>query len=409
MYLVGPHLELLESDLGVMIEEYCDSVNFLPEFEYHKTILDFSLDSITFFHHVAGFLGVPGNLATCTLAHGIAVGITVKDDDRQSCAGDDGNIGVLDESEEHDAISTINCLGTFHPDKKSTTKESGRGSYLKREFKQVENRGVLVERVDFPLLGAVNCMLRDDPRFPEISKDRHQLRKSISSSMAKLFRDLYVVSQGYYSPGVLEYILLFIKDIYAKGALPTSGMVRGFYGSDLDLESFAIEASVVFPVSERYFRRDPDVVLTEDFLPWIVEVPVWTEDSITFSEGEEWKLGDTRTGRSNPILEKMTKLGFLEREETERITLVGDQARLHFRRYTVSDFQKQEYTYTALDNLSTHQLRNIGLSDSGSDAWVKSFYGSEVATPLSFRARYKDPDRVVDYLSESSLGLEDLY
>jgi hypothetical protein len=409
VYLVGHNLSLNEEYLGAMIEEYCNTVNDLPPYEYNKSILDFSLDSITFFHHVAGFLGVPGNLATCTLAHGITIGITTKTDERQSCAGDDGNIGIQDEREEMEATSTLHCLGTIQETKLSKTLGSGRGSYLKREFKQVDNRGILVERVDFPLMGAVNTMCNDDPRFPELSKDRKRLRKSIASSMAKLVRDLYLHSQGYYRPGVLEYILLYIRDVYAKGALPTSGMVRGLYGSDLDRESFRIDAAVVFPVSERYFRRDPDVVLTEDFLPWVVEVPVWTDENITFREGEEWISGDTRTGMSNPTLEKLTKLGYLERTETERITLVGEAARLHFRRFTMSDFQKQEYQYTALSDLTVHQLKNIGLSGFDNSQWKSSFYGENVTAPLQIRNKYRDPDRVVDVLSESSLGLEDLY
>jgi len=409
VYLVGHELSMNEKYLGEMIEEYCDVVNNFPPFEYNKSILDFSLDSIVFFHHVAGFLGVPGNLATCTLAHGISVGITTKNEERQSCAGDDGNIGLADEEEELEATKTLHCLGKVQEEKLSTTKDSGRGSYLKREFKQDGEQGVLVDRVDFPLMGAVNLMQRDDPRFPELSKDRTRLRKSIASSTAKLVRDLYSFSAGYYKPGVLEYVLLFLKDVYAKGALPTSGMVRGLYGSDLDLESFRIDAAVVFPISERYFRRDPDVVLTEDFLPWVVEVPVWTDEDITFQEEEEWYRGETRVGKSSPTLEKLTKFGYLEREETERITLVGEEARLHFRRFTMSDFQRQEYRYTALTDLSKHQIKNIGLSGFDNFRWKDSFYGESVTAPLQFRSRYKDPDRVVDVLSESSLGLEDLY
>jgi len=409
VYLVGHGLLLEERYLGSMIEEYCNTVNDLPPYEYHKNILDFSLDSVTFFHHVAGFLGVPGNLATCTLAHGISVGVTTKLDERQSCAGDDGNLGLSSKDEESDATKTLHCLGIIQESKLSSTEGSGRGSYLKREFKQVDNRGILVERVDFPLMGAINTMQHDDPRFPELSKDRHQLRKSIASSISKLIRDLYLHSQGYYKQGVLEYILLFLRDVYAKGALPTSGMVRGLYGSDLDLESFQIEAAVVFPLSERYFRRDPDVVLTEDFLPWVVEVPVWTDISITFREDEEWTYGDTRVGKSSPALEKMTKFGYLEREETERITLVGEAARLHFRRFTTSDFQRQEYKYTSRTHLSADQLKSTGLSGLDNVHWKSSFHEEHVKTPLQFRTRYRDPDRATNFLSESSLGLEDLY
>jgi len=409
IYLIGPHLNLIERSLGDMIEEYCDTVNDLPPYEFNERILNFSLDSIVFFHHVAGFLGVPGNLATCTLAHGISIGITTKEDDKQSCAGDDGNVGLLNDNEEDEITKTIHSLGLFNDDKASRTRESLRASYLKRKFVQVDNHGEMVERVDFPLLGAVNLMNQDDPRFPELSKDRSQLRKSIAASVAKLVRDLYTQSSGYYSPGVLEYILLFLKEVYAKGALPTSGMVRGFYGSDLDQQSFAIEAAVVFPLSERYFRRDPDIVLTEDFLPWIVDIPVWTDDTITFSELESWPKGHTRTGRSNPALEKLVKFGYLSRRETERITLVGEEARLHFRRYTSNDFMRQEYEYESLFDLTDFQLKCVGLTGSDEYLWKKQVYGDDVAIPMRFSKGYRDLDSVEFSVSESFLGLEDLY
>jgi len=409
VFLIGRHLLLQQESLGDMIDEYIDTVNILPPYEFNKEILDFSLDSVVFLHHVAGFLGIPGNLATCTLAHGISIGITTKEDKRQSTAGDDGNVGLSDELEEHEIKRTLHLLGTLNESKASSTQKTGRGSYLKRPFKQSGQQGQTIDRVDFPLLGAVNLMIRDDPRFPKLSTDRAQLRKSIATSVCRLIRDLYTHSLGYYSPGVLEYILLFLKDVYAKGALPTSGMVRGLYGSDLDLQNFKIDAAVVFPLSERYFRRDPDLVLTEDFLPWVVEVPVWTDEVIRFHEFEEWRKDDIRVGRSSPVLEKLVKLGFLERRETERITMVGEDARKHFRRLVRTDFEKQEYQYTALLTLSPIQLQSIGLSGFNESQWKRSFYTGEMYVPMRSKREYRDPDKVVDIFSESSIGLEDLY
>lgn len=410
VFLIGPKLSLTEEYLGDLIDAYCDTVNTLPPYTFHDSVLDFSLDSLVFLHHVAGFLGVPGNLASCTLAHGISVGVSIRNDAMQSCAGDDGNVGVSGEHEEEDVRKTIHLLGTFNEEKASSTKNTKQGSYLKRQFKQDGNAGILVDRVDFPLLGAVNVMQMDDPRFPGISNDRKQLRKSIATSMAKLFRDLYLHSQGYYLPGVLEFILLFIKDIYAKGALPTSGMVRNMYGSDLDKETFRIDAAVVFPASERYLRRDPDIVLTEDFLPWVVEVPVVTDEIIEFKENEDWLAFESRIGRSSPTLERLVKLGYLERSETERITLVGEEARRHFRRLTRSDFQAQEYVYTSLEKISNFQLKCIGLSGLDDFHWKELFFDRErVRIPVRHRTIYRDPDRVTDIFSESSIGLEDLY
>lgn len=409
VYTVGKDLLLQEQTIGDMIDTYCNTVNDLPKYEFQRDILDFALDSITFVHHVAGFLGVPGNLVTCTLAHGVSIGVTIRDVRMQSCAGDDGNIGVPGEKEEMDARKTIHLLGTFNDSKASTTRENGRGSYLKRSFKQVENKGFLFNRVDFPLLGAVNVMEKDDPRFPGLSKDRKRLRQSIAASTAKLFRDLFLSSQGNLTDDVIEYILSYLRLVYGKAGLPTSGMVRGLYGSDIDREGFAIKAAVVFPLSERYLKRDPDLVLTEDFLPWVLDIPVQTDTQIVFKEGERWEQGSDRLGRSNPALEKLVKFGYVERAETERITVIGEEARRHFRRLLREDFEKQEYRYTAMLPLTSQQLSSIGLVESSDYFWRRLFFESYQPYQLSKRVKYQDLDHVTDIFSESSLGLEDLY
>lgn len=408
VFLIGHNLSLEEHYLGDLIDEYCEEVNTLPQYEFNKGILDFSLEALTFTHHVAGFLGVPGNLATCTLAHGISIGICVDSDKNQSCAGDDGNVGVRDDIQEQEVRRTVHSLGTFNDEKMSTTKITGRGSYLKRPFRQVMNQGIMINRVDFPLMGSCNLMIKDDLRFPELSKDRSKLRQSLASSISRLFRSLYEHSSGEISDDILTFILSFIQEFYAKASLPSAGMVRGFYGSDLDVTSFRIEAAVVFPVSERYLRRDPDVVLTEDFLPWITEVPVWTDETIQLSRGEDWPAGESRKGRSSPVLDKLVVLGFLERTETERMVLMGPDARRHFRRFDKEDFVRQEYTYTAKLSLNRDQVLSTGLSGLTDLEWKRQFVQPNVSVPLSFRP-FKDHDAAKDSHDDVSAVMEDLY
>jgi len=409
VFLVGHNLSLEECYLGDLIDAYCEEINTLPQYEFNKSILDFATDSLLFTHHVAGFLGVPGNLATCTLAHGLAVGICIQNNNMQSCAGDDGNVGVWGTENEQEVTKTIHSLGIFNDDKASSTKNTGRASYLKRQFSQVGSQGVMVERVDYPLMGAVNVMTKDDPRFPNLSNDRSRLRKSLAASTARFFRSIFEHSSGNFKPGELEFILHFVKEVYEKAALPHSGMVRGFYGSDLDLESFRVEAAVVFPLSKRYFRRDPDEVLTEEFLPWVVEVPVWTDEEIRVRHGEDWRIGESKVGRSHPVLDKLCVAGFLERAETERQVLIGEDARRHFRRFDKDDFRRQEYEYTAKISLSSEQLLSVGLSGLDDREWKKSFQESGTTIQMSFRTPYRDADATSDILDTGSLGLEDFY
>lgn len=409
--LISEQLSPIPNDLGDLIEEYCETINTRPTYTFSEDTKQLGLDALLFTHNVAGFLGVPGNLSTCTLAHGISVGITTQEEDRQSCAGDDGNVGLNSGVEEQEEVmKTIDSLGIFKEEKMSTTKETGRGSYLKRPFKQVGERGIMTERVDYPLLGAANCMTLNDPRFPELSEDRKKLRVSLAASCAKLFRDLYQTSGGKYRKGYIEFIISFIKEIYAKGQLPTSGMVRKMYGSDSDKIACAIEAAVVFPISERYLTRDPDVVLAEEFLPWVVDVPVWTEDPIVFHEGEEWKVGDSKVGKGSFVLNKLVALGYVERSETERVTLIGEDARKHFRRFFRDDYMEQEYEYTAILPLGPDQIKAIGLNEDFSDAdWLKLFSVDGYGDDSFVKNRYVDLDATFVDLTNSTPVLEDLY
>lgn len=407
VFLVGHGLSLQEASLGDLIDDYCTEINDLPEYEFNKGILDLTMDSITFIHHVAGFLGVPGNLATCTLAHGVAVGSVLGSTDQQSTAGDDGNVGVKDEDHESLVIRTVKLLGDLNQDKVSSTKDTKQGSYLKRPFKQIGERGKLVERIDYPLLGSINLMVSDDPRFLYLATDRSKLRKSIASSIARFIRKLFEFTQGEYFEGELHFILSFLNDAYSKAALPQSGMVRKMYGSSLDAESFKIDAAVVFPLHGRYLLRDPDQLLTEEFLPWVVEVPASTDEIISFQYGEAMCKGDTFHGRNHSTLNKLVKLGFLEREESERICIVGEEARKHFRRLKGDDTVTQEYIYTCLVPLSPEQLISTGLvRGSGADS-KRSFERRTVHGKRSFE-EYQDLDPIT-LQDTSGIDLSSLY
>lgn len=394
VFLIGPHLSLIESSVGDLIDEYCDVVNHLPPYEFNKGILDFGLDALHFFHHVAGFLGVPGNLASCTLAHGIAIGVNLTSTSHQSTAGDDGNVGVTEQTEPA-IVKTVRALGLFNREKGSSTQLTPHGSYLKRRFEQVGNQGKMTERVDYPLLGAVNSFVTRDPRFPKLSENRSQIRRSMASSCAKVFRDIFRLSGGQAETGVFDYALAFLSDVYSKVQLPTSGMVRKMYGSDSDRETKRVDAAVVFPLSMRYLKRDPDVVLCEEFLPWFIEVPVGTDEIVSFPEGKGWFVGEKVRGRSSRALEQLVRLGFIEKAETERIVVYGVEARDYFRRIVSEDFREQEFEYTPLFDLSPLQLQSIGLSGYDELSWKRQFKTSSAFTTsnFSFRRKYADLDR----------------
>lgn len=366
VYLVGPNLELQEHTIGELLREYIDTINTRAQCTIHEGLIDVGLDLLTLTHRVAGFLGVPGNLAMCTLPHGLHIGPTVDSTRKQSCAGDDAAIGVQDHEHEKRVQRKARELGILQDEKVSGTRNGAASSYLKRKFEQVGQHAVLQNRVDFPLLAPVFSIHKPDPRFPSLSDDPSSLRVKVAGSTASFIRKLFETTSGEYEfTDVAEYILEFIRIIYKTAGLPEDGRVRRLYGSEVSRIERSIEAPVVFPLSLKYLYRDPDICLAEDLLPWTVEVPVLTDETLNFIPGESWRQNDSRKCRSNAIADKLVVLGFLEKEQSDRMVLRGSHARKYFRRLLLREVKEQEFVYTPTQTLTSEQLHAVGLIEGG--------------------------------------------
>lgn len=360
VFLVGPGLELILQDLGEMIAEYRDVVNTEPPYRLSPKLFNLNgRESPRLKHHVSGFLGVPGNLATCTYPHGVLVAQHTDSTKRQSCAGDDGCVGCKDTKHEKMISSSIQRLGIFQTEKGSRTIDGQAASYLKRRFLQNGVSGFLVERVEFLMLSVVNAFREPDPRFPALSDDRGKLRRSIASSVCTLIRSLYAYSNGVYLPGELEIILDFLEYVYRVAELPRKGEIRGIIVDDSELRK-SVDGSVVFPLEESFLTNDPDLIFSERFTPWVVVVPEMTDTLISDFSGD-WSVGTERACRMDFSLEKLVKFGWLERKQTPKRVLIGPDARAYFRRLIRDEIESLEFEYTALINISDETLQELGI------------------------------------------------
>lgn len=357
--LIGPGLELNISDLGEELALYREQINTLPRYWISPRIFsERTLPHVSLIHHVAGFLGVPGNLATCTFAHGTLIGQHTDSTSRQSCAGDDGNVAVEDTRHENNVFRTITTLGIIHKEKTFITSE-GSSIYLKRRFVQEGRQGVLIQRVESISLSLVNSYRIPDPRFPELSVDKKHLRKSVATSVAHFFRSLFEYTAGNYSPDELSFILSFLQQIYTIVELPEGGEVRNIVLDDPDSRKHT-GVSVVFPLKREYLENDPDYLLSQSFTPWLIDVPEQTDTLISDFSGD-WSQGEIRSCQMDSTLEKLVRYGWLSREQVPRKTLVGEEARGYFRRMFRDEIMSLEYTYTALFDLKSDLLSRIGV------------------------------------------------
>jgi hypothetical protein len=396
VFQITTGLELSPADLGSLIHEYTSVINDNPRYQLNDRLFSLTGSSPVLIHNVAGFLGVPGNLATCTFPHGILLAQHTESTQNQSCAGDDGNIGCHDERQEARISKSIRRLGLFQTDKSSKTKNSEAASYLKRRFLQTGRTGSLIERVEYLILSVVHSMNTQDPRYPSLSKDKSKLRASVAASTCSMVRRLYQYTHGTYLDGEKEYILEFLQYVYKHVDLPQGGQLRGMFLDEADRNRI-VHGAVVFPLKVDYLEDDPDLLFSEQFTPWVVEVPRTTSTTI-FTYLGDWLTGDTRSCSSHPSLEQLVKYGWLDKRQVEKVTLVGPDARSYFRRLLRDEVTSLEYEFTALQDIPQRKLESLGIH---SQQFV-DFFRPQKRRRLHASGEYVDLDSV-DQMNDHEL------
>jgi len=159
--------------LGFLIRDYVTQCVSHPS--YVTTLYPIE-EFVEFQHNVSGFLGVYGNLATCTLGHGILLA-TVNDSFNDNwCAGDDA--GSSTEREKYPVLdATVSRAGYYASEKLFIGSEPGavalkRSLTISHGYIQLHNSPI------FPLLG--------DVLHPEFYSGRHDSLKIFSSYCTNL-------------------------------------------------------------------------------------------------------------------------------------------------------------------------------------------------------------------------------
>jgi hypothetical protein len=78
----------LRRDLGEILHEFNSKCNDFPEFDA-RDILGMTCEDVLTLRHTCGMLGVPGNISSCTLLHGIHLAIIIGSLTKQKVVGDD--------------------------------------------------------------------------------------------------------------------------------------------------------------------------------------------------------------------------------------------------------------------------------------------------------------------------------
>lgn len=167
----------------------------------------------------SGLLGIPTNIQTCTLAHGLRIGLLFGFDET-NCAGDDGLIRRRRADEDSvSLIEALGGLGVLQPEKVSSTLD-GPGEHLKRSLVQKDDSFVKepIYFLSSPEFARLSVDV-DYLRFPDLAYlSVAQRRKAVSSSLVNLIYSLYM-----YEPDALEPFRRYVKAMYTKWGLPHEG------------------------------------------------------------------------------------------------------------------------------------------------------------------------------------------
>lgn len=201
-------------DFGEVVREYCQT-NIQPE--YADTNGDYRG-----VHGVAGFLGVYGNIATCTFLHGAFLLQLSESESKCGCAGDDA---VLVTVEEDSTIwLCVSLIGVIAREKTFSSDDPD-VIYLKRRTWVDE----YFCRLDFSTYIQLPSFLfrmnrRDIRRYRESMYTKDELRKLACNSLSALYKS----SVAYRNTTALPAIRNFVHAYYDLLRIPRTGHVPQF-------------------------------------------------------------------------------------------------------------------------------------------------------------------------------------
>jgi hypothetical protein len=252
VFLLGPELGLIESDLGCMIENYIRWCNDFPSFVLSRKLSQDVVDIVVYSHQCAGFLGVPGNLITCTLPHGLAIASNFTEDRQIQIPGDDVGFSFLDEDHKSDTLKLAGSLGVLQYDKVYFLPQLC--VYLKRRVIDLGTSIQLADMLIYPLLpyliprDAQRSNLPPQYRLP----DPADVTRRACAVLAAFHRDLWDITGGSISVSDNNLILSFLRGIHRLMHIPEGAVFQSrLYGEDGFVEHSDLQGvTIKFPVDD---------------------------------------------------------------------------------------------------------------------------------------------------------------
>jgi hypothetical protein len=291
---------VVEADLGELLSSY-NQLNTQSTYASDRLIgkgLELS-------HHVAGFLGVYGNLASCTFLHGAVMCQIVDSFSQIGVAGDDG---LVDSHDDYTTFFVIRLLGLAEESKGYNTIEPGNQVYLKRPIRQVLNR-VFAE--SFALYSMIEHLFEeDDKRFFQAPRSRIERKGSLASSVVAFLRSL---SRLTLSEEERELVYDFLCGIYDHAGFPTSGFLPQTSQRRLPDEQ-KLPVTLIPTLNTGFIGKDPIEMTILSLYDGVAVLPETADDPIMI-DNDMCYAGCSFEATGSGLLSYYRKLGFVELEQ----------------------------------------------------------------------------------------------
>jgi hypothetical protein len=284
---------LVEVDLGDLILEY-NSMNEQPSYASESLLGDLELR-----HHTAGFLGVFGNLASCTFLHGAVMIQTVKEISGLGVAGDDGAVETEDDSK---TIGSIRTLGLMEPSKVYTTQDPGNQVYLKRPVRQVSKR---LYADSFALYSMFEHLGdEDDTRFFLKRRSKMERLSALASSVVSFLRSL---QRLILSDEEKERVSSFLCGLYDSVGFPTSGYLPQLSSSSQS----NLPMTLIPTINEKFICMNPIEMTIKSNWQGSALITETTAGHIDYDKADLFEGSTFQSTMSQELL-LLSRLGYVE-------------------------------------------------------------------------------------------------
>jgi hypothetical protein len=326
--------------LSEMIREY-NTLNKEPEYSMERI---WNID-LVLHHSVAGFLGVYGNLITCTIPHGLSL-MTLRDVGLKSwCAGDDGgSIGnKKDGSHENDLRLMTASNGELQWEKVFVSKDGDAMIALKRLLLCLPGSLHLVPNVLFP---PFSVFFDKDYRFDD---HRSKDEDPCSTFCSGLLSMLYQMSLSDFGESDVSFLKDFLPVIYKHMALPFEGFFPPLCGHVLRYGRSSLSFTVPRILGD-FWQTDPNRALLDAFMP--------DHFHGTYSEELPWDgiVRDEWQSNGDKLLSMAVRMGYLEREEVRVTYVIEEDVRSAVYREYLRDHDSRNlvYQFRMIDDVPAH-------------------------------------------------------